>query len=235
MKAYLAALTTTLSLLSVVLAGGCKSANVTSQREFAPVAAEKPQVVYVANFELGVQNIQHEDGLLSNRPGPVGRIGSRLSGAPEDPATRAQQLVDLMADSLVKQLAKAGFNAQRLIPGTPTPSQGWLVRGAFVEVQEGNRLRRAMIGFGQGETELQVVTTVNDLSQGPPKPLYELATEASSGNKPGAAPSLALGPWGAAARFVMSKHDLEKNVKQTASQVATQVSQRVQSPNQPAK
>ncbi len=219
----------TLAILATCCLTGCKSATVTSQQELSPTPAQKPQVIYVADFECGVQNIHHEDGMLSNRPGPLGRVGGRLSGAPEDPAARARQLVDLMADSLVKDLAKAGFNALRLSPGAAMPPQGWLVRGVFAEVQEGNRLRRAVIGLGQGATDLQVVTTVDNLSQGPPTPLYELATDATSGNKPGGGATLAISPWGAAAHFVMSKHDLEKNVKQTASQIATQITQRVQS------
>jgi len=87
-----------------------------------------------------------------------------------------------------------------------------------------------MIGFGEGQTDVQVVAVVHDLSQGLPKPLYELATDASSGSKPGAAPTLVLGPYGAAARFVMAGHDLEKNVKQTAAEIAGRLARHIQAP-----
>lgn len=212
--------------LASILGLGCKSAHVTSEREFAPPASAKPVVVYVADFEIGV--VKHEDGMLSGRPGPVGRIGQRLYGTSSDPAARAQQLVDLMANSLVKELSKSGFNVLRLPPGNPVPAAGWFVRGIFTEVQEGNRLQRAMIGFGQGQTDIQVVTTIDNLSQGPPKPLYEVATDATSGKTPGAAPTLIIGPYGAAARFVMAGKDLNKNVKQTAAKIAEQMTQRIQ-------
>ncbi len=217
--------------LAVICGLGCKSAEVTSQRDLAPPAKVKPAIVYVSDFELGAQTIKHEDGVLSGRAGPVGRIGGRLTGSSDNPAARARQLVDLMANSLLKELTKSGFQAVRLPPGTPIPGEGWLLRGVFTEVQEGNRLRRAMIGFGQGQTDLQVIANVCDLSQGPPKPLYEIATDAASGNKPGAAPTLVLGPYGAAARFVMSGKDLDKNVKQTAAQIAARMASRVQSKN----
>lgn len=214
-------------LALVTLCGlGCKSAHVTAERELAPAPAAKPVVVYVADFEIGV--VKHEDGILSGRPGPVGRIGQRLYGTSSDSAARAQQIVDLMANSLVKDLAKSGFNALRLPPGQSVPAAGWLVRGLFTEVEEGNRLRRAMIGFGEGQTDIQVVTTIADLSQGPPKPLYEIATDAASGNKPGAAPTLVLGPYGAAARFVMAGQDLDKNVRQTAAEIARQMTKHIQ-------
>ena len=212
--------------LSAVCGLGCKSAHVTSERELAPRPTAKPVVIYVTDFEIGA--VKHEDGVLSGRPGPLGRIGQRLSGASSDPAARARQLVDLMANSLVKELAKAGFNVLRLPPGQSVPAEGWLVRGLFTEVQEGNRLRRAMIGFGSGETDVQVITTIDDLSQGPPQPMYEVATDANSGNKPGAAPTLILSPYGAAVRFVMAGKDLDKNVKQTAASIAAQMIKRIQ-------
>jgi len=133
-----------------------------------------------------------------------------------------------MANSLVKELSKAGFSSSRLPPNVPLAARGWLVRGLFTEVQEGNRLRRAMIGFGEGQTDVQVVTTVHDLSHGAPQPLYEIATDAGSGSKPGAAPTLVLGPYGAAARYVMAGKDLEKNVRQTAAQIAAQLAKHMQ-------
>lgn len=218
-------------VLAEIVGPGCKSAKVTGERNFTAPVSAKPVIVYVTDFELSAQTVKHEEGLLSGRPGPVGRVGDRLTGASNDPAARARQIVDLMANTLTKELAKAGFDAVRIRPGVPVPAAGWLVRGVFTEVQEGNRLRRAMIGFGQGQTDIQVVTTVDDLSLGPPKPLYEIATDATSGDKPGAAPTLAFSPYGAAARFVMSGKDLEKNVKQTAAQIADRMAKHIQPAN----
>jgi hypothetical protein len=218
----------TIAAIAACLLGGCNTAKVTSQRDLAAAPAEKPAIIYVADFALDAQNIQHEEGLLSDRPGPVGRISNRLYGTEADPATRARQMVDLMANSLVKDLSGAGFKARRLPPGAPTPVDGWLLQGVFTEVQEGNRLRRAMIGFGQGQTDVQVVVSMENLSKGPPKPLYEISTDASSGNKPGAAPVIALNPYAAAARFVVSGQDLNKNVRNTASQIVAEISRRAQ-------
>ncbi len=215
-------------VLAGCLLAGCNTAKVTSERNLAPAPTAKPEVIYVTDFDLGAQNIQHQDGLLSGRPGPVGRVGDRLSGATSDPAARARQLVDLMANSLVKDLSDAGFIARRLPRGAALPREGWLLEGAFTEVQEGNRLRRAMIGLGEGQTDLQVVVGMQALGSGPPKPLFEISTDAASGKKPGAAPLVALNPYAAAVRFVMSGQDLNKNVRKTASQIAAEVSRRAQ-------
>ena len=215
-------------LLATCLLVGCKTAKVTGEHSFSAALAPRPAVVYVTDFELGAQDIHHEDGILPGGSRVGGRVRGILSGASKDPAARARQLVDLMARSLLNDLTKAGFSALRLPPGAAPPTSGWLVRGVFTEVQEGNRLQRALIGFGEGATDLQVITAVDDLSQGPPRPLYEVDTDATSGKTPGAAPTIVLGPYGVAARFVMAEKDLDKNVKQTASQIADYIAKRVQ-------
>lgn len=214
--------------LVIICGVGCKSAQVVSERDYAQSAVSKPATVYVADFVLWAQNIKPDQPLLSGLPGAAGRVGERLSGSSTDPEVRAMEIVDVMANSLVKELKKSGFNARRLQPGTTFASEGWLLRGVFTAVDEGNRLRRVMIGFGEGQTDIQVIANVQDLSKGVPKPLYEIATDATSGGTPGAAPTLVLGPYGAAARFVMAGKDLNKNIKQTAAQIAERMAQRIQ-------
>ena len=182
----------------------------------------------MADFELPAWAIQSQDGVLSERRGRVGHVADRLYGKSSDPAERARQLVALMSKSLLKDLSKAGFQAVRQPPGAPLPAQGWLLRGSFSLVQEGNRLQRSILGLGVGQTDIKVLTCVNDLSQGPPKPLWEIATDANSGNKVGGGATLAFGPYGAAVAFVRAGQDVEKNVKQTASEIATQVAQHIQ-------
>ncbi|HEY5913557.1 MAG TPA: DUF4410 domain-containing protein [Verrucomicrobiae bacterium] len=224
------ALLAPLVALAVVCGPGCKSAKVVAERDYGKAVVPKPSIVYVADFEIWAQNIKTEQGLLSGRSGPVGTITTRFTGKSSDPAVRARQMVELMANSLLKELSKAGFRAMRIPPGVSFPAEGWLLRGLFTQVDEGNRLRRSMIGFGEGQTDVQVVANVQDLSKGPPKPVYEIATDATSGDTPGAAPTLVLGPYGAAARFVMAGKDLDKNVKQTAARIAERMAKRVQEP-----
>ncbi len=214
--------------IAILLATAGETPTLAQPSATPPPRVARPSAIYVADFDLGQEAIKPTDSNLASRRGPVGRVGSRLSGTKGDPESRARELVDLMSKSLVKELTKAGFTANRLAPGTPLPTNGWLVRGVFTEVGEGNRLKRSMIGMGQGQTDVQVIANVHNLSDGPPQPMYELAADANSGSKVGAAPTLVLGPYGAAARFVMAGKDLDKNVKQTAKAMATRLAERVQ-------
>jgi hypothetical protein len=137
-----------------------------------------------------------------------------------------------MSTSLVKDLTKAGLNARRLTSTNSLPASGWLVRGVFTEVNQGNQLHRAVIGFGAGKTDLQVLVDIDDLALGPPKRFYELKTTANSGKVPGAGLAIVLCPAAAAARFVIAGKDLDQNVKQTASKVAAEVVQRIKQTRQ---
>ncbi len=206
---------------------GCSRATISREREMhaGPVAA--PKMIYVTDFELEAADIQSDKGLLKSQPqrsGPLRDTAKRLRGQ-KDPQVRSRELVDLMSASLVKELAKRRLNASRLGPTDPLPAEGLLVRGIFTDVEEGNRLRRAVIGFGSGQTQLQIVLSVDDLSQGSPKQLYELDTTAKSGRMPGAV--ITLNPYVAAAKFVLSSRDLEKNVTKTASKIADYIADRL--------
>ncbi len=224
-------LAASLTLLVLGLVTGCqmnKKATVTGQHDYASPVTNPPPVIYVADFELPPGTIQNQEGLLSGRRGPVGRAGDRLYGKSSDPETRARRLVALMSKSLLKDLSKAGFQAVRQSPGAPLPTRGWLLRGSFSLVQEGNRLQRSIVGMGVGETDIKVLICVNDLSLGSPRPLWEVATDANSGKMVGGGATLAFGPYGAAVAFVRAGQDVEKNVKQTAAEIAAQVSQHIQ-------
>jgi hypothetical protein len=220
----------TITLLTLCAAlCGCGTAKVTGRREISAMPATKPATIYVSDFDLDAADIKSQRGLLQplpKLPGPLGDFLPPLPGAAKDPQKLARKLVDEMSTSLVNDLNKAGLNARRLGRSDPIPASGWLVRGVFTDVNQGNQLTRAMIGLGTGKTDLHVLVDINDLGQGAPRPFYELNTKADSGRAPGAAPTIVLGPAGAAARFVIAGKDLDRNVKQTASKIAGEVVQR---------
>lgn len=217
--------------LSILLAGAvvallaaCGGAKVTSTNAVT-TSAGAPTIVYVSDFDLDAGAVQQSGpGSLINRVRP-GIIGSGPLGIARTPEQQARDLVDLMANSIVDDLHKDGIAAERLAPGLPLPATGWLVRGVFLQVDAGNRLRRAAIGFGAGATNLQVASTIDQLGAGAPQPLYTVDTNAQSGKLPGAA--VTLNPYIAAARFVMAGKDLDRNAKDTAGKIADQVKTRV--------
>ena len=212
---------------SVLVLAGCRSAKITNEQQFGETPKEKPTIVYVTDFGLVPGEIEDDKGVLSEVP--LVKVPAKLLLYGQEPPTeRAKQLVNLMSTSLVKDIEAKGYVAQRYNPETQTPTNGWLIRGMYTKVQEGNRLQRTLIGFGAGETDADVVVVFDDLSKGPPEPFCELDTKADSGKLPGTAPLLVLTPYGTAARFLLAGTDLEQNVRETAHKIADVLEQRVE-------
>jgi len=208
---------------------GFGSVKTVSERDTGPGPLSPPGVIYVEDFDLEAEEIQGGPSIAPGRREPFGLRPNIIAGphsAQKDPAGKARELVDLMATSLVNDLRKLGLNATRPSSGTALPSTGLLVRGVFTQVGEGNQLRRAVVGFGSGETKLEVVVIVDDLVQGSPRPFYEVDTGAESRKLPGAA--ITMNPYVAGAKYVLSGRDLEKNVTNTASKIAADIASHVQ-------
>jgi hypothetical protein len=214
-------------LVALACLAGCGTGIGPHQPKLTPVASvdpaptTRPNMVYVTDFDLEFP--QGTEASSSARMGPLARLRERLQGG--DPVTRAHAAVGLMAASITDDLNSDGVPAQRLYAGDPKPASGWLVRGVVTQLDEGNQLRRAMVGFGAGESELQLWVGVTDLAKNPDAPFYTLDASDASGKMPGAV--VKLNPYVAAAKFVMSRHATERDVKATASAIARAIAAEV--------
>jgi hypothetical protein len=181
----------------------------------APSAPKGP--VYVRDFLFDAQNLKPDQGLLSGRGGPIGRLLQGLKPS-EDPAAKAQELVTLLSNTIVAGLNNGGIFSSRLEPGAFTPSAGLLVGGEFLEVDEGNRMRRAMVGFGAGSEEVKVQVEVYDLAKDANSPF--LVDGAGEEGRKGPGAVAFRNPYAAAARYVLSRRATEKDVVKLGNQIA---------------
>ncbi len=205
--------------------------------ESAPLQTHRHKVIYISDFELDPANFRQDKGGVTGKgyllPPPPGSVLRRKR---RDPETEARKLVNLMSESLVADLQKSGFTAQRLSPADAKPTDGLLVRGVFTEMNEGNQMRRALVGFGSGKATVELYVMASDASS-KAEPLYEVTTHKSNGKRPGAV--IALNPYAAAAGFVvkfgMTKNAPEKMVKQTASKITAELIQQLNADSLTAK
>ena len=128
-----------------------------------------------------------------------------------------------MAESLVEALRAKEMTAQRLRNAAGNlPGEGWLVQGYFTEVDEGNRLKRAAIGFGRGATSMELQIAISDLAGSDPRAAFAVFGTAKDPNRiPGAL--VTMNPYVAAAKFVLQKNATERNLQKTAEQIANQI------------
>jgi len=189
-------------------------ARVESEKATAPLPAEAARRVYVADFGLDVDATEPRPGLLG-RP----RLLHELTG--DDPATHARKVVEELATSLVRDLNAAGIPAQRLPGGAALPGEGWLIRGVFTEVDTGLALRRAVIGFGSGKTDMEVQVGVSDLATNPRESFIVFGTITDPSRLPGGVVS--RNPYVVAAKFVLEKGAPQRDVQHTAKAIADEL------------
>ncbi|MFP6562727.1 DUF4410 domain-containing protein [Paraburkholderia sp. B3] len=185
-----------------------------------PAAA--PAVVYVSDFELDTADVTPDTNPVDQAHRIVGNIlpGGGLLHR-RNPEMTAPQIVSTMAQTVVDDLRKKGIDARRLPAGDPRPAQGWLVRGVFLSVDEGNRVRRAMVGFNSGKSQFEVAFAADDLATQTSTPLYQEVEGQSGQHVPGAV--VALNPYVAIAKFALSRGDEKKALANAAGQVADAV------------
>lgn len=229
------------ALLAACTLSGCRMMNrggghavtggveVADEQVRAPLPARGPRTVYVADFALDAADFQGDQGVRGMLPGAMrdqqSGLGERLPHpfATDDPQQAARAIVDGMSDALVQSLTAKGLPAQRLADRNgPLPTDGWLLQGMFTEVGEGNRFRRAIIGFGQGATSMDVQVGVSDLAAANPRAAFIVFGTIKDPSKlPGAV--VTMNPYVAAAKFVLEKNATARDIRQTADQIVGEI------------
>ena len=184
--------------------------------------AAQPRPVVVHDFAFDVAQLHTDQGIVASREGPAKRVLGNLRPE-EKPADKAAHLASLLSETIAKELTDLKIPATRAPRGAPLPADGFVVVGEFLEMDEGNRLKRAVVGFGAGSTEVLVQVAVYDLAQSREHPILVYGTGADSKPTPGGVVS--LNPYAMAARYAMSRNATEKDVRKLGRQIAKDLAQ----------
>lgn len=227
-------------MITVTMAAGCSSLTsgsglrggikASKTKETAVTGVNAANRVYVPSFDLDPSLIKTDQGIggAADRTAQSGGILGRLAQKPlfadrmgSTPDDKASTMVRIMQQSLVDDLKAQGFEAIALpTASAPLPQDGWLLKGQFLLVDEGNRLERSAIGFGEGATQLDLEVSVIDLrSKNADKPFLVLSTAKESSKMPGSA----YNPYALAAKFRMEKNATEKDIKMTADFIVSEL------------
>jgi hypothetical protein len=218
--------------LTFLLAAGCQSSSTSDGTEVSrqsqagqsrnaaskggSIAAERRSVV-VQDFLFEVAHLHSDPGLLPPPTGPVRRTLQHLQ-AGETPAHQAARFSTLLADTIASALAEEEVPVRREPAGSILPETGLMVEGGFVEVDEGNRLRRAVVGFGAGATETLVQVSIYDVVQGREHPVVVYGT--GTGSKPLPGGLIFMNPFAMAAKYVLSRNATDKDVRALGRRIA---------------
>lgn len=215
---------------SLVLGGlaPAKVSNVTTNSNAAP-APQPPYVIYVDSFSVDQTASQspNDDGDSSGgRPHILGMfrggeqntlIGQRKEQQYQD---TLQKLPGILQKALIENLGKSIARATDGDGVRATRWDCWVVTGQFIVVDAGDRAMQAGIGFGAGQSQIEVqaqVYALRDMNN----PFLVFNSKGASGHMPGAV--MMMNPYVAAAKFVMSKKEPEKESKKIAKAIAQEI------------
>jgi hypothetical protein len=157
---------------------GIRNAVVTSEKSLP-----RPARILVSDFAVSEREVTEYQGIMRQQP------------SVKDPVERQRQLAnevkDAFADEVVHGLRALGFNVESVSRGTAATGNELLVDGQVLTVDEGNPLRRLVIGFGSGTSTVE--SRVQVYQGGNTRKLLEFTTHSDSGMMPGAGPTLGAG------------------------------------------
>ncbi len=171
--------------LSALSVGACARTVVRPETQMRTFELSRPQQIVVYDFAVTEAEVTGH--------GPVRRMAHETSGTSEGERERGieRQVADALAEELVRGLRDLGFAVERKSRATPVAGHEFVIDGEFLNVDEGNRLGRLVIGFGIGASKLD--TEVHFYYGERRRKLLDFRTHADSGKMPGAAATMGTG------------------------------------------
>jgi len=177
--------------LFLLLLAGCAKTNVQETYEVANAGMPTPNPVLIYNFAVSPDDVQQNSSIFAK----IERNIENNSQTAEE-IQLGRQVSDALATELFQKISNMGLYPVRADPSLqPTPGS-ILITGYFVDIDEGNRLQRNVIGLGMGKSYLDSKVRVLAPSPTGYQELIAFDAHADSGEMPGAA---VMGPAGAAA------------------------------------
>ncbi len=162
----------------------CASTAVHPESQIRRFGLPRPQQIIVYNFAVTESEVTE---------GPIRKMLGEAKGT--SPTQQGQeigrQVANVLAEELVRGLREFGFSVERKPRGTPIGSHELLIDGEFLDIDEGNRLGRLVIGFGMGAS--RVDTEVDVYYGARHRDLLDFRTHSDSGSLPGAAATMGAG------------------------------------------
>jgi hypothetical protein len=220
-------------MFALVVVAGCASTKVTEQTPMTSEAIARPNQIWVYDF------VASPDEVPADSP-----IRDRFT-TPSKPLTAKEiatgrQLGTLIAEKLVADIQAMGLSAVRAGPGSSPQVGDVVIRGELISIESGHALKRFVIGFGSGASELDTVVEGYLMTPQGLRKLGSGTLSSSGGKTPGtfvpAAVAIASGSpvglivAGGAKIYgeASGRNTLEGRAKATADEIADQLRIRFQ-------
>src|SRR5262249_48719325 len=218
-----------LAAIALVVMTGCARVSTESVQKSVDVLP-RPQLILVHDYRVSRDKVELDSAISS-------RVKRTVKGTPEaDDQLRIEQEVSrALTTTLVDEIRKLGIPAEpaAMAPSVDGPTLS--IEGEMVSIDEGNKAKRLVVGFGSGASEVRTLTQVYEVTSGDGHHLVEdFYTTVKSSRKPGFGPMAGFGAAaGAAASSVAAaggvgvatalSQTVEADVKHGAKQIAKEI------------
>jgi hypothetical protein len=172
----IAALAMGLALPTVL---GCASAGIEPGRRYAEgESLPRPGVLLVYDFA-----VQSGDVVVDT-------FGPEFAAGSGDRSERYQlgrEVARSLSEQLVAKLSERGIRAERAAPSRVPPLHAMVLKGQFVSIDEGDQMKRMVIGLGAGSTELRARVQAYQATERGLRRIAEAEADASGSKTPGMA------------------------------------------------
>jgi hypothetical protein len=221
-------------VLVAIVMSGCAETVVKPHYENYRLRLHKPSRVLVYDFAVTREQVTENRGFLQSA---VNDFEGTTTYAHEGDI--AEEVRQVAAEDMVKGIQNLGMPAERVAVGTPLPSGAVAITGQFLDVDEGNKAARLVVGFGKGRSRVDIRVQLYGSGsvygsglQGqnePPEKLVEFETHADSGSMPGVAITGAAGAAaGTAAGVVVGANTAVGALKAHRSSMGTMTAKSVE-------
>jgi uncharacterized protein DUF4410 len=152
------------------------------------VGLPRPQLVIVHDFGVSAAAVALDTAIGA-------RVLEAVKGEPEVQAhiKVGEEVAKVLTENLVKEIGKLGIPTVSAANATPVPGPSLQIEGQFLTVDQGNRLRRAVIGFGAGASEVRTTVQLFETTNEGRRLVEDFYTTAKSSRKPGFGPMAGAG------------------------------------------
>ena len=124
---------------------------------------------------------------------------------PSEEIKNRRAIARYFSKQVVTKLGERGIRAQRATASTRVPLHAIVVKGQFVTIDEGSRVKRLLIGFGAGSSKLRARAQAYQMTEGGLRLISKGEGEAHGSKMPGmAGPAAVAGATGLVAGLAIS-------------------------------
>ena len=198
---------------------GCAGAKVSQEVTNTPGVGQTARPIWVNIYKFAANADE-----VSLNSSVIQRAYRSMSNSPTEQQQDeiAHEVADATAFRIRDDIQKMGFATAVLPRNSQTSGNVFVIDGQFVDINEGNRLRRLVIGLGTGQSVVSPEIQMYQMAVSTSAPVIQFTAKADSGKMPGAlimgAPGAAVG--GAAAAASIGANVAAGGVKNYRSQVS---------------